>query len=144
MLKLAIHFTNKIHNIKKLTKHKADESFKDDINNEINSLTNELKQLLNNDLKLQNEQPQQTTQPEQTQETENAALKTEVENLKAKVASMEKDSTEAKALLTELRALKSSFNIPPRTVADPKPGEVKTDAQAKTDERKAKYQPKKA
>ena len=76
--------------------------------------------------------------------TENAALKTEVENLKAKVASMEKDSTEAKALLTELRALKSSFNIPPRTVADPKPGEVKTDAQAKIDERKAKYQPKKA
>ena len=49
--------------------NKADESFKDDINNEINSLTDELKQLLNDDLKLQNEQPQTTTQPEQTQET---------------------------------------------------------------------------
>lgn len=47
----------------------VDESFKDDINNEINGLTDELKQLLNDDLKLQNEQPQQTTQPEQTQET---------------------------------------------------------------------------
>lgn len=75
--------------------------------------------------------------------TENAALKTEVENLKAKVASMEKDSTEAKSLLTELRALKSSFNIPPRTVADPKSGETKTEAQAKIEERKAKYQTKK-
>ena len=39
-------------------------SFKDDINTEINGLSNELKQLLNDDLKLQNEQPQQTTQPE--------------------------------------------------------------------------------
>ena len=47
----------------------VDESFKDDINNEINNLTDNLKQLLNDDLKLQNEQPQQTTQPEQTQET---------------------------------------------------------------------------
>ena len=47
----------------------VDESFKDDINNEINDLTDNLKQLLNDDLKLQNEQPQQTTQPEQTQET---------------------------------------------------------------------------
>ena len=49
--------------------NKADESFKDDINAEINGLSNELKQLLNDDLKLQNEQPQQTTQPEPSQET---------------------------------------------------------------------------
>lgn len=47
----------------------VDESFKDDINAEINRLSNELKQLLNDDLKLQNEQPQQTPQPSQKQET---------------------------------------------------------------------------
>ena len=75
--------------------------------------------------------------------TENAALKTEVENLKAKVASMEKESTEAKAILTELRALKSTFKIPERQPNSPKPDDVKTDAQAKIDERKVKYQPKK-
>ena len=71
---------------------------------------------------------------------ENQSLKDEIESMKASLA----DVTEAKLIVEELRALKSTYKIPERTPANPKNDVPKNDAQTKLAERMAKYQTKKS